>query len=122
MGVAAFAARELAPYADAKYRDAKKDEARRFLRALADVPARDTVCRYDARDVARFAQAKYGTIERLNAAWPVPYKSFFDISFSAESLITAISPPLDMQYCCASAQLVIQLGFSRFLTFVYHAQ
>jgi len=84
-GVAAFAARELAPYADAKFRDAKKDEARRFLRALADIPARDTVCRYDARDVARFAQAKYGTIERLNAAWPVPYKSFFDISFSAES-------------------------------------
>ena len=84
-GVAAFAARELAPYADADFRATHRAAARTFLRALADVPARDTVCRYDARDVARFVEAKYGTVERLNEAWPVPYRSFFDISFSAES-------------------------------------
>ena len=45
----------------------------------------ELTCNYDARDVARFLKRKYGTVEALNAAWPVPHKSFFDVSFAAES-------------------------------------
>ena len=87
-GVKAFAERELAPYADAKFVAARREDARAFVRALAEAPARTKTCHYDPRDVARFVRAKYGTLEALNAAWPVPHKSFFDISFSAESKLT----------------------------------
>ena len=84
-GVKAFAERELAPYADAEFVAVRREDARAFVRALAEAPARAKTCHYDPRDVARFVRAKYGTLEALNAAWPVPHKSFFDISFSAES-------------------------------------
>ena len=84
-GIETFAARELAPYEDGKFLAEKRAEAHAFMRALANTPARARTCHYDPRDVAGFVRAKYGTIEALNAAWPVPHRSFFDISFSAES-------------------------------------
>lgn len=79
--VRAFAAREL----DGRDRARSREAARAFLASLAELPPSRLSCNYDARDVARFVQAKYASLERLNAAWPVPHRSFFDVSFSAES-------------------------------------
>ena len=62
-----------------------RERARAARDALARVPAQDTECAYDPRDVARFVARRYGTVERMGAAWGVPYRSFFDASFSAES-------------------------------------
>ncbi len=84
-GVAAFARRELAAVEGATVWPQAKARAERFVRSLAQTDARHLVCDYDARDVARFVKNRYGTIEALNAAWPVRYRSFFDVSFSAES-------------------------------------
>ncbi len=84
-GVAAFAARELAPYADGPARRATMERLRARLDARTRADARADLCNYDPRDVARFVEKKYGTLEKLNAAWPTPHKSFFDVSFSAES-------------------------------------
>ena len=86
-GVRAFAARELAGYAGDESRAAARKRAREFLEKLSRTGARSLSCCYDPRDVPAFAKEKYGTLEALNAAWPVRYKSFFDISFSAESKI-----------------------------------
>jgi ABC-type glycerol-3-phosphate transport system permease component len=84
-GVGWFARRELAALEDPGLRAAAAQRARRFLHGLAKTPSEATVCNYDSRDVARFAQERYGTLEAMNAAWPIPHKSFFDVSFSAES-------------------------------------
>ena len=86
-GVAAFAARELAPLADPAVRAPAAARARAALKAMTYDGAMATTCDYDARDVARFVEGKYGTLAALNAAWPVPHKSFFDVSFSAESKV-----------------------------------
>lgn len=84
-GIRDFAQRELAAVESPHNRDAAKVRAACLARALAETDARHLVCDYDARDVARFVQSRYGTIDALNAAWPVRYRSFFDVSFSAES-------------------------------------
>ena len=84
-GVSEFTARELAPYRDEKNRAAAELAAREFLRALVSAPSRATICHYDPRDVAAFVKEKYGTVEALNAAWPVRYRSFFDVSFAVEA-------------------------------------
>ena len=55
---------------------------------LDELAARDLGelgCNYDARDVAGFIRRKYGSLEALNAAWPVRHRSFFDVTFSTES-------------------------------------
>lgn len=82
-GVTAFARRELAPYDDAAFRKAARARADAFLRRLETTDPRALVCRYDARDIPRFVERKYGDISALNAAWTVPYRSFFDVSVSA---------------------------------------
>ena len=41
-------------------------------------------CTYDARDVAPFLASQI-SLDELNRTWPVRYKSFFDVSFTAES-------------------------------------
>ncbi len=84
-GVKRFAAEHLAPLNDRKILAARKDDAARFLRSLAAKSVRELSCNYDPRDVARFVKKEYGSLEKLNAVWPVRHKSFFDISFSAES-------------------------------------
>lgn len=84
-GVRRFAVRELAALDDPKTRNVSKDRARNFLAALSKMPPRLLSCNHDSRDVARFVERKYGSLDALNADWPVRYKSFFDISFSAES-------------------------------------
>ena len=43
-----------------------------------------TTCSYDARDVAPFISSQI-TLDELNRTWPVRYRSFFDVSFTAES-------------------------------------
>ncbi len=85
--VRAFAARELAPYADPAARETARKQSAALLDDLERTDPADTVCHYDPRDVARFVKAKYGTLEKLNAAWPIPHKSFFSVSFSAESKV-----------------------------------
>lgn len=84
-GVKRFAEAELAPYEDATARASARERARAYLESLASEEAPATTCNYDPRDVAAFVKSRYGTLEALNAAWPVPHKSFFDVSFSAES-------------------------------------
>lgn len=91
-GVRKFVASELARYgvADGCARREEnlarlREHARAAREALARTPAQDTSCAYDPRDVARFVARKYGTPEKLSAAWGVPYRSFFDVSFSIES-------------------------------------
>ena len=84
-GVAAFAARELDAVRDLP---AARARAGAFIASVAELPPEALACAYDARDVARFVARKYGTVEAMNAAWPVPHKSFFDVSFSAESKLS----------------------------------
>ena len=88
-GVAEFARRELA----GRDRDPSGMSAEELAAArgyLDDVACADpltTRCAYDPRDVAGFLKAKYGTVERLNEAWGIVHRSFFDASFSAESRV-----------------------------------
>ena len=84
-GVEAFAARELAPYDDDAAVRSGRERAEAFMQSLARLGDDATVCNYDPRDVAHFVEARYGTLEALNSAWPVPHKSFFDVTFSAEA-------------------------------------
>lgn len=84
-GVKAFVAQELAPYADERRLEEARTEARAYLRSLLDVNPGLLHCRYDPRDVPRFVEEKYGSLKALNDAWPVPHKSFFDVSFLVES-------------------------------------
>ena len=84
-GVARFATRELADYQTEAARAHHRHAARAALTALAACDVTAMECHYDPRDVARFVQSHYGTLEALNAAWPVRHRSFFDVSFSVES-------------------------------------
>ena len=84
-GIREFARRELAPLENPEARAAAAARARGYLQALAKAPPEATVCNYDPRDVARFVEERYGSLEALNSVWPAPHKSFFDVSFSAES-------------------------------------
>ena len=84
-GVDAFAARELAAYDDEAFLAEARVRAEKFMRTLAEMPASSLTCNYDPRDVPGFVKRKYGTVEALNAAWPIRYRSFFDVSFSSES-------------------------------------
>jgi len=90
-GVRDFASHELARIGAGKTRAANCDRARAFLRTLSRLPPHELACTYDPRDVADFVRRKYGSLEALNAAWPVRYRSFFDVSFSAESKRTGPS-------------------------------
>ena len=83
-GVAAFAERELSRAGGTRATDACRQRAQNDLRALVTNDFAQMSCAYDARDVARFVRDRHGTLEHLNAAWPVRYKSFFDVSFAAE--------------------------------------
>ena len=82
-----FATKELAKYATPEAQEKAREQAKELQELLLSTDPADTSCYYDPRDVARFVQAKYGTLEQLNAAWPIPHKSFFTISFSAESKV-----------------------------------
>lgn len=84
-GVTRFAEEQLDALDDAKILSRRKEDAARFLRSLSKRSVRELSCFYDPRDVARFVEKEYGDIDSLNAAWPVRHKSFFDVSFSAES-------------------------------------
>ena len=82
-GIAEFAARELAGTEGSW--DERAERAQKFLASLAVADPHALICDYDARDVPSFVKSKYRTIENLNADWPVRHRSFFEISFSAES-------------------------------------
>ncbi len=84
-GISVFAAKELSAVTDCDQYVVSKKRAEQFATAMAKRDARTLTCDYDARDVARFVQEKYHTIDALNAAWPIRYRSFFDVSFSIES-------------------------------------
>ena len=98
-GVRAFVDRYLEPartnrtvFADWK----RKAEAFRDTVAKWDLDY--TTCAYDPRDVAPFVRSQT-TLEDLNRSWPVRYRSFFDVSFTAESKIplghASWKPPRD---------------------------
>ena len=84
-GVKAFAMRELEGLDDKKIFEEKKSRAAKFIRALAETPTRRLSCNHDPRDVANFLKRKYGTTDALRKDWRMEYRSFFDVSFSAES-------------------------------------
>lgn len=84
-GVRAFALKELDRFKEEGERKKVEGRSREFLLSLKKRKPEELNVNYDPRDVAKFVKAKYGTLEKLNAAWPVPHKSFFDVSFSAES-------------------------------------
>lgn len=85
-GVKRFAATVRAPLADPARRAEAVAKATRFREAVLAADIDRTTCTYDPRDVASFVSARYGgSIDALNAAWPVPHRSFFDVSFLAES-------------------------------------
>jgi len=86
-GVALFAARELAANDPANMPEAELAAARRYLDDLAAMDPLSTRCTYDPRDVAEFLESKYGSVERMNEAWGLAHKSFFDVSFLAESRV-----------------------------------
>ncbi|MBQ5530588.1 MAG: carbohydrate ABC transporter permease [Kiritimatiellae bacterium] len=86
-GIRRFGEEQLGP-AGGKMRpatDGERERARRFLKNLSVANPEKLVCRHDPRDTPRFLKARYGTIEKMNAEWIVPHKSFFDASFAAES-------------------------------------
>ena len=96
-GVAAFARRELADTAEPW--SERRERARAFLGRLAEADPHALVCDYDARDVPAFVKSRYGDIDALNAAWPIRHRSFFEISFSAESKMNpAKDVPGDEKY------------------------
>ena len=83
--VESFVNAELAKYSTPSKLAAARENARRYLETLSRANDLDTVCNYDPRDVARFVKDRYGSLDALNSAWQVPHKSFFDVSFAAES-------------------------------------
>ena len=98
-GVAAFAAKHLQPaWTNLAVRAEWKRRAETFrARTLAwDIDR--TTCSYDARDVAPFVESRI-SLDELNRTWPVRHRSFFDISFTAESKIplghASWKPPKD---------------------------
>lgn len=84
-GVRMFFEYGVAPLGDKEFSSKIKADSVRLLRSLKNRKASELNVNYDPRDVAKFVKARYGTLENLNGAWPVPHKSFFDVSFSAES-------------------------------------
>ena len=99
VGVAAFAQRHLDPARTnaAVYLDWKA-KAERFRSTVLSWDLDYTTCAYDPRDVAPFV-ATQTTLDEINRTWPVRYRSFFDVSFTAESKIplghASWKPPRD---------------------------
>ncbi len=86
-GVADFARRHLEPALTNETVFAEwKVKAISFRDTTARWNLDYTTCAYDARDVAPFIESQI-TLDELNRTWPVRYRSFFDVSFSAESKI-----------------------------------
>lgn len=84
-GVEAFAAEHLEPArTNAAVFAEWKTRAERFRDTCAKWDLDYTTCAYDARDVAPFIAGET-SLDELNRTWPVRYKSFFDVSFTAES-------------------------------------
>lgn len=98
-GVAAFAQRHLDPARtnETVYLDWKA-KAERFRSTVLNWDLDSTTCTYDPRDVAPFVAAQT-TLDEINRTWPVRYRSFFDVSFTAESKIplghASWKPPRD---------------------------
>ena len=96
-GVAEFAMRELADKEEPWSERAAR--ARSFLEATVASDPHALTCDYDARDVPSFVKSRYKTIDALNEAWPIRHRSFFEISFSAESKMNpAKDLPEDEKY------------------------
>ncbi len=86
-GVADFARRHLEPALTNETVFAEwKIKAIQFRDTTAHWDLDYTTCAYDARDVAPFIASQV-SLDELNRTWPVRYRSFFDVSFSAESKI-----------------------------------
>lgn len=84
-GVAEFAAKHLAPAETNRTVFLEwKAKAQAFRERTLSWDIDYTTCAYDARDVAPFVESR-ATLDEINRSWPVRYRSFFDISFTAES-------------------------------------
>ena len=84
-GVTRFAAKYLDPAInDGTLRAAWTEKAAHFRDVLRHCDITRTTCNYDARDVAPFVES-LATLDEINRTWPVKYRSYFDVSFTAES-------------------------------------
>ncbi len=84
-GVADFARQHLEPaLTNAEVFATWKKQATAFRDTCAQWDIDYTTCAYDARDVAPFIASQID-LDQLNRTWPVRYRSFFDVSFTAES-------------------------------------
>lgn len=77
-GIAAFYRREQ------KFFQEHEDKRSDLIASLLRLESSELSCEYDPRDVPRFLKKKYGTVEEMNKHWPVPYRTFFDVSFNRE--------------------------------------
>ena len=98
-GIAAFAAQHLEPaWTNLDVRADWKRRAEAFRDRTLAWDINYTTCAYDARDVAPFSESQT-PLDKINRTWPVRYRSFFDISFTAESKIplghASWKPPKD---------------------------
>ncbi|MGN0853201.1 MAG: carbohydrate ABC transporter permease [Kiritimatiellia bacterium] len=98
-GVDRFAARHLEPArTNRAVFAAWKAKAQAFRQRTLDWNLDYTTCAYDAREVAPFVASRI-TLDELNRTWPVRHRSFFDISFTAESKLAlghaSWTPPKD---------------------------
>ena len=98
-GIDKFADAILNPLDDRDAFLAAKAKAASFRDMSAKWPIDYTTCAYDPRDVAHFVEHEIGSLDKLNSTWPIRYRSFFDISFTAESKIplghSGWKPPLE---------------------------
>ena len=84
-GVDAFAQTYLEPArTNATVFAAWKERAVAFRETCEKWDLDRMTCAYDARDVAPFLASQI-SLDDLNRTWPVRYRSFFDVSFTAES-------------------------------------
>lgn len=88
-GVRAFADHELSSHDPSRMAEAELEDARAYLDRLEAADPLSTRCAYDPRDVAKFLESKYGSVERMNEVWGLSHRSFFDVSFLAESRVPA---------------------------------
>lgn len=98
-GIKAFADRHLMPvWTNQTLLADWKTKAESFRDRTLAHDIHYTTCSYDARDVAPFVESQV-TLDELNRTWPVRYRSFFDVSFTAESKIPlghkSWKPPVD---------------------------
>lgn len=83
-GIDRFAADVLNPLTNRTVLAEMRHTAETYRAELLAWDIARTTCHYDMRDVAPFVKSRV-SLDEINRTWPVRYRSYFDISFTAES-------------------------------------